>query len=349
MVRVVVGGARPLMGSRKSGPQGAHWRKTIADHGARVRYPLPMNVPANGSANVPDPDSAPGSATAGLHLPQGTFEGKRVVVTGGGTGLGLAMSRGFAALGAHVIIPSRTPENQAAFLDEAKERGWKATGAQVDVREPDSVRRLAESILEEHGPVDVLVNNAAGNFVCPAERMSSNAWRAVLGIVLDGTFYCSKEFGKHMMQDDRGGSIINIIATYAWTGMPGVVHSASAKAGVHAMGKTLAAEWARFGIRVNAIAPGPFESGGANKNLWPNEEVQERIRQSVPMKRFATRDEVAAQALWLASDAAQYVTGATITIDGGMSLGAGNMWEPGERVGRPKRSDAPAGNEGGDA
>ncbi|QDV08328.1 putative 2,4-dienoyl-CoA reductase [Planctomycetes bacterium Poly30] len=296
-----------------------------------------MNVPADtDGTDSGGPEHPSASETAGHFLPAGTFAGKRVVVTGGGTGLGLEMSRGFAALGAHVIIPSRTEANQAAFLEEAQARGWQASGAQVDVREPDSVRRLADSILEEHGPVDVLVNNAAGNFVCPAERMSSNAWRAVLGIVLDGTFYCSKEFGKHMMADGRGGSIINIIATYAWTGMPGVVHSASAKAGVHAMGKTLAAEWARYGIRVNAIAPGPFESGGANKNLWPNEAVQERIRASVPLKRFATREEVAAQALWLASDAGQYVTGATITIDGGMSLGAGMMWEPGERVGRPK-------------
>lgn len=307
-----------------------------------MRYPLGMNdqTPDPRPSSAPDP--GPGAPTAALHLPPGTYEGKNVVVTGGGTGLGLAMSRGFAALGAHVIIPSRSPENQAAFLAEAKERGWKASRAQVDVREPASVQRLADSILEEHGPVDVLVNNAAGNFVCPAERMSANAWRAVLGIVLDGTFYCSKAFGRQMMKDDRGGSIINIIATYAWTGMPGVVHSASAKAGVHAMSKTLAAEWARFSIRVNCIAPGPFESGGANANLWPSEEAQERIRNSVPMKRFAGRDEVAAQALWLGSDAAAYITGATVTIDGGMSLGAGRMWEPGERMSRPKRGAQPA-------
>ncbi|MEM8710002.1 MAG: SDR family oxidoreductase [Planctomycetota bacterium] len=270
-------------------------------------------------------------------LPAGAFEGKNVVVTGGGTGLGLAMSRGFAALGARVIIPSRSPENQEAFLEEARSQGWKAAGAQVDVREPDSVRRMADSIRDEHGPVDVLVNNAAGNFVCPAERMSSNAWRAVLGIVLDGTFYCSKEFGKHMMKDGRGGSIINIIATYAWTGMPSVVHSASAKAGVLAMSKTLAAEWARFGIRVNCVAPGPFESDGAKQNLWPSDEAEERIRTSVPLGRFAGRDEVAAQTLWLASDAARYVTGATITVDGGLSLAAGRMWEPGERLARPRR------------
>ncbi|MEM9379120.1 MAG: SDR family oxidoreductase [Planctomycetota bacterium] len=280
--------------------------------------------------------------TAARFLPPGSFEDRVVVVTGGGTGLGLEISRGFAALGATVVVPSRSPDNQSAFLAEAAERGWRAAGGEVDVREPDAVRRLADSIREEHGPVDVLVNNAAGNFVCPAERMSANAWRAVLGIVLDGTFYCSKEFGKHMMAKDdagahRGGSIVNIIATYAWTGMPGVVHSASAKAGVLAMSKTLSVEWARYGIRVNSVAPGPFESDGAKRNLWPNDLVEQRIRESVPLGRFADRNEVAAQVLWLASDAASYVTGANITIDGGLSQGAGRMWEPGQRVDRRQK------------
>jgi len=279
------------------------------------------------------------TCTSGRHLPPGSFDGKVVVVTGGGTGLGLEISRGFADLGATVVIPSRTPENQETFLAEAAERGWKAAGAQVDVREPDAVHKLAQGIQEEHGTPDILINNAAGNFVCPAERMSSNAWRAVLGIVLDGSFYCSKEFGKLMMVkgedgEPRGGSMVNIIATYAWTGMPGVVHSASAKAGVLAMSKTLAVEWARFGIRVNCVAPGPFESEGAKRNLWPNDIVEQRIRESVPLQRFATRDEVAAQVLWLCSPAASYMTGANITIDGGLSLGAGRMWEPGQRMGR---------------
>ncbi|MEM9802831.1 MAG: SDR family oxidoreductase [Planctomycetota bacterium] len=285
------------------------------------------------------------AATAARFLPPGSFDGRVAVVTGGGTGLGIEISRGLAALGATVVVPSRTAANQEAFLAEAKERGWKAAGATVDVREPDDVRRLAESIVEEHGPVDVLINNAAGNFVCPAERMSANAWRAVLGIVLDGTFYCSKEFGKGMMAEGedgqpRGGSIVNVIATYAWTGMPGVVHSASAKAGVLAMSKTLAVEWARFGIRVNCVAPGPFESDGAKQNLWPNDLVEQKIRESVPLGRFATREEVAAQIVWLASDAAAYVTGANLTIDGGMSLGAGRMWEPGQRIDRRPKGSA---------
>ena len=283
-----------------------------------------------------DPNEPPTTpSTAAALLPDGAMEGRVVVVTGGGTGLGLEISRGFAALGANVIVPSRSPENQEAFLEEARARGWSAAGYQLDVREPSDVRRFAEWVASEHGPADVLVNNAAGNFVCPAERMSANAWRAVLGIVLDGTFYCSKEFGKQMMASG-GGAICNIIATYAWTGMAGVTHSASAKAGVLAMSKSLAIEWAERGVRINCVAPGPFESDGAKQNLWPSEEVEERIRGSVPMGRFAGREEVAAQVLWLCSDASRYVTGANITIDGGLSLGSGKMWEPGERFTRKR-------------
>jgi NAD(P)-dependent dehydrogenase (short-subunit alcohol dehydrogenase family) len=150
----------------------------------------------------------------------------------------------------------------------------------------------------------------------------------VLSIVLDGSFYCSQHFGRHMIQR-HNGQILNVVATYAWTGMPGVVHSASAKAGVLAMTKTLAAEWARHGIRANAIAPGPFHSAGAARNLWPNEEVEREIREKIPLKRFGTAEEVAAQCLHLLSPASAYITGECLVIDGGGSLG-NPMWsEPG--------------------
>jgi NAD(P)-dependent dehydrogenase (short-subunit alcohol dehydrogenase family) len=201
------------------------------------------------------------------------------------------------------------------------------------------VRACAERVVERHGRVDLLVNNAAGNFVCPAERLSANAWRAVLGIVLDGTFFCSQAFGRAMIRQGAG-RILNVVATYAWTGMPGVVHSASAKAGVLAMTRTLAVEWARHGIRVNAIAPGPFQSDGARENLWPDPEVERAIRERIPLRRFATREEVGAHCLYLLSDACAYLTGECLVVDGGASLGQG-MWQPGERFTRRRAAQEP--------
>ncbi|MDF1798549.1 MAG: SDR family oxidoreductase [Planctomycetota bacterium] len=267
------------------------------------------------------------------------FQGKTALVTGGGTGLGLELSRGLASLGARVVIASRSTEHHTPLLAEAAERGWSIEAEVLDVRSMGAVADVAARVHERlaesggSGAVDILVNNAAGNFVCPAERLTERAWRAVLGIVLDGTFYCSREFGKGMIRSGRGGSILNIVATYAWTGMPGVVHSASAKAGVLAMTKTLAAEWARHRIRVNAIAPGVFESEGAGGQLWPNDELKQRLTDAVPAKRFATSAEIAQHCLWLLAPASSYVTGECFTVDGGASLGRG-MWEPGERVER---------------
>ncbi len=265
----------------------------------------------------------------------GTFAGTVAVVTGGGTGLGLEISRGLAALGATVVIASRSAEHHAAFLSEATARGWQAEAHVFDVRESSAVVALAREVLERHGRVDILVNNAAGNFVCPAERLSERAWRAVLGIVLDGTFYASREFGRAMLKHGSG-HILNVVATYAWTGMPGVVHSASAKAGVLALTRTLAAEWGSRGVRVNAIAPGPFESQGAAANLWPNEEVRARIEHSIPLRRFASADEVATQCLWMLAPASSYLNGECLVVDGGGWLGKG-MWSDGEPVERHKR------------
>lgn len=259
-------------------------------------------------------------------LPADAFAGATALVTGGGTGLGLQIARGLAALGARVAIASRSAKHHATLLAEARARGWEVEAHGLDVREPAAVERLARA-LAERGEPDILVNNAAGNFVCPAERLSANAWRAVLGIVLDGTFYCSRYFGRSMIER-RGGQILNIVATYAWTGMPGVVHSASAKAGVLAMTRTLAVEWARHGIRVNALAPGPFESDGAAGNLWPDPESKARIEHGIPLGRFGTAEEMAAHALYLLSPACAYVNGECLTVDGGASLGRG-MWAEG--------------------
>ncbi len=185
----------------------------------------------------------PDLPAAARWLPPGTFQDAVAVVTGGGTGLGLEISRGLAALGAIVVIASRRAEHHTALLDESARAGWRVGSLVLDVREPDRVRSAADALFARHGKIDLLVNNAAGNFVCPAERMSANAWRSVVAIALDGTFYCSQSFGRRMIEQRRG-SILNIVATYATTGMAGVAHSASAKAGVLALTKSLAAEWA---------------------------------------------------------------------------------------------------------
>lgn len=290
-----------------------------------------MDSPSDQPTSPPGEHKSPFAA--------GLFEGQTALVTGGGTGLGLEISRGLARLGAHVTIASRSAEHHTAFLNEAAAAGWSASAEVLDVRRLQDVARCAErlhaDLAERTGKpaFDMLVNNAAGNFVCPAERLSERAWRAVLGIVLDGTFYCSRELGRGMIRAKAGGSILNIVATYAWTGMPGVVHSASAKAGVLAMTKTLAAEWARHKIRVNAIAPGVFDSQGAGKNLWPDEATKGRLAAAVPAGRFASTEEIANHCLWLLSPASAYVTGECFTVDGGASLGRG-MWEPGERLAR---------------
>lgn len=278
------------------------------------------------------PGEPPASAR---NLPLATFAGATALVTGGGTGLGLEISRGLAALGARVVIASRDPEHHAAFLAEVHERGWSGEALALDVREAAAVERAVGELRERLGPIRILVNNAAGNFVCPAERLSARGWRAVLGIVLDGTFFCSRYVGAQMIRDG-GGQILNVVATYAWTGMPGVVHSASAKAGVLAMTRSLAVEWARHGVRVNAIAPGPFHSAGAASNLWPQEEQRERIERAIPLGRLGTADEVAGHCLYLLSPACSYVNGECFVVDGGLSLGR-NLWAPGERAQRAAR------------
>jgi NAD(P)-dependent dehydrogenase (short-subunit alcohol dehydrogenase family) len=273
-------------------------------------------------------------ATAADWLPADEFRGQVAVVTGGGTGLGLEISRGLAARGATVVVLSRDPEHHGALREEGARRGWAIDSQALDVREAPEVQRAAAAVLAKHGKVDVLVNNAAGNFVCPTERLSANAWRAVLGIVLDGTFYCSRDFGRAMIAAKRG-VMLNVVATYATTGMPGVAHSASAKAGVLALTKTLAAEWAPHGIRVNAIAPGPFESEGSAANLWPSPEARAAMQAKIPLGRFAPADEIARHSLYLLSSLCGWITGTCLTVDGGMSLPP-PMWVPGRRVEREK-------------
>jgi len=253
-------------------------------------------------------------------LAENSLEDRVAIITGGGTGLGKAMALEFSRLGAKIVVASRKLENLEKAAEEIEERGGEALAVQTDVREPDQVGNLIAKTKERFGQIDVLVNNAAGNFICPAEELSVGGWRAVVGIVLDGTFYCSRAAGREMIASERGGSILNIVATYAWGAGPGVIHSACAKAGVVALTRTLAIEWAKYGIRVNAIAPGPVPTEGASRALWADPDAAERVRRSVPLQRFGTPEEIAQAAAYLVSDYASYITGEVLTMDGGQWL-----------------------------
>lgn len=260
-----------------------------------------------------------------------SFSGKVCLVTGGGTGLGLEVCRGFLRLGAKVVVvASRNAEHHSKLLAEG---GSRVESAVVDVREPDRLDELCRSISARHGGLDVCIANAAGNFVVPSLRVKSKAWRAVIDIALSGAFYTCQAAGRAMVSAGRGGSIVTIGATYAWTGMPGVVHSAAAKAGVLAVTRTLAVEWATHGIRVNCVAPGPFHSEGAQQNLWPEEEQLRAIERSIPLGRLADAKEVAEAVLFLASPAASYITGDCLVMDGGHWLGKGLH---GDAAGKPR-------------
>jgi len=250
-------------------------------------------------------------------LAEGTFEGKVALVTGGGSGLGRAFALEFARLGAGVVVAGRRPEPLDETVDLIEGRSGKALGQPTDVRDPEQVDALVAAAVDRFGRVDVLVNNAAGNFVVKAEELSPNGWRAVVAIVLDGGFLCSRAAGRQMIEQGEGGAILSVIASYAWTGGPGTIHSAAAKAGIVAMTRTLAVEWAPHGIRANCICPGPTDTEGAGQALWPTEEDRKRVAATVPAGRLATPEEVAWWATALCSPYAGYVTGETLTIDGG--------------------------------
>ena len=264
--------------------------------------------------------------------------GRTALITGGGTGLGLEIARAFARRGARIAIASRGENHLAAGAAVLRSDGVEATTHVCDVRNVHAVRRLIDAVERAHGGLDVLVNNAAGNFVRPAEELPEKAFANVVDIVLNGTFYATRAAGRRMIARGSGGVVLNVVATYAWTGGPGTIHSAAAKAGVLALTRTLAVEWARHRIRVVAVAPGPFDSKGAADRLWPSEELAERVRRRIPLERFASREEVAEACAWLVSDAASYVTGECLTLDGGAWLGRGILGDdtPVEKVRRRK-------------
>ena len=253
------------------------------------------------------------------------FKDRVAVITGGGTGIGLAIARRLGELGARVTIASRNSDNLEHGSAELRHAGLDPLCVQLDVRNPEQVDEMVQRVLRHFGRIDILVNNAAGNFICRAEDLSPNGWNAVINIVLNGSFYCSRAVGRHMIARGKGGAIVSVLANYVWTGSAGTVHSAAAKAGVMSMTQTLAVEWARHRIRVNAVAPGPIESPGAAKQLWDTTAAVEKITSMVPLKRWGQPAEVADAVAFLASEGAGFITGETLTIDGGAWLGRGTF------------------------
>jgi NAD(P)-dependent dehydrogenase (short-subunit alcohol dehydrogenase family) len=250
-----------------------------------------------------------------------TLKNSVAIITGGGTGIGLAIAKRLGELGAILVIGSRNSQHLEQGSAELRHAGFDSLAVQIDVRKPEQVDEMVHRVLHHYGRIDILVNNAAGNFVCRAENLSPNGWNAVIGIVLNGTFYCSRAVGRHMIERGKGGAIVSVLANYVWTGSPGTVHSAAAKAGVMSMTQTLAVEWAPHRIRVNAVAPGPIESPGAAKQLWNTPDAVERVANMVPLGRWGQPSEVANAVAFLVSDQAGFITGETLTVDGGAWLG----------------------------
>lgn len=281
-----------------------------------------------------------------------SLNGKTILVTGGGTGLGRAMGTYFLELGANLIITSRKLD----VLTRAAEEMEKATGGSVlpircDVREYQEVEHLLKTGLEKYGKIDGLINNAAGNFISPTERLSANAFSTIIDIVLKGTVNCTLALGKHWIEEKQKASVLNIVTTYASTGSAYVVPSAAAKGGVLSLTKSLAAEWGKYGIRHNAIAPGLFPTKGAWDRLLPGDLAEKfKPQNRVPLNRTGEHQELANLAAFLMSDFAGFINGETITIDGGEWIqGAGQfndfrditdeMWDSLEQMIRKKNAD----------
>ncbi len=259
----------------------------------------------------------------------GLFDGQVALVTGGGSGIGRGIADLLASLGAHVVIASRKLERVEQAAAEIRAAGGRASGVAVDVREQEHVQSMIAEVQREHGRIDLLVNNAAGNFYAPSESLSANAWKSVIEIDLYGTFFCSQAV-LPVMRAQGGGAIVNISMTLHYRGWPLMAHATAAKAGIDALTKTLALEWARDHVRVNAIAPGPIPTEGVRKAFAPPPSAdgaidvfaQERAMDSyakkmIPLQRFGSPEDIANMVAFLASPAGAWITGAIMVVDGG--------------------------------
>src|SRR5262245_40538328 len=252
--------------------------------------------------------------------------GKTTVITGGGTGLGRSMAVRMAGLGAKVAVLGRRPEPLQETARAIRDAGGAAAGVPCDIRDPEAVARAVDAVEKELGPVNQLVNNAAGNFLAASEDLSPNAFNSVVQIVLYGSFHCTREVGRRLIERKQGGEILSIVTSYVLTRSAFVLPSACAKAGVLAMMRSLAVEWATYGIRLNAVSPGPFPTEGAFSRLLPGSEMEKQARRRIPSRRFGEHWELANLVAYLMSDASPYQTGDLVTIDGAESLFSGQQF-----------------------
>lgn len=249
---------------------------------------------------------------------QGLLAGKNAIVTGGGSGINLSIARRYASQGARVALIGRTKEKLDSAVEEIRQAGGTASGHPADVRDYDALAAAIKSAREMHGEIDLVVCGAAGNFPAPVLGMSANGFKAVVDIDLLGTFNTCRAAFEHLKRP--GASIINISATQAFIPLPMQAHVCAAKAGVDMLTKCLAIEWGADGVRVNSIAPGAVDDTEGMRRLAPTPEIKKQFTRAIPLRRFATRDEIADLALFLSSDAAQFITGAIVVCDGGQSL-----------------------------
>ena len=255
-----------------------------------------------------------------------TLKDEVILITGGGSGLGLSMAKKFAELGADIAICGRTEKKLEKATEELKEYGTDVRWYSVDVRDYEKVGEMIDQINKDFGKMTGLVNNAAGNFLSTSEDLSPGGFKAIVDIVLHGSFNCTHHFGNYLIDNKKEGNILNIVTTYAEdAGSAFVLPSACGKAGVLAMTRSLAYEWGTYGIRVNAIAPGPFPTEGAWTRLFPNKKFEKKYLERIPAGRYGEHDELANLASFLMSDMAPYITGETVTIDGGEKLSGGQF------------------------
>ncbi len=258
----------------------------------------------------------------------GLLDGQVGIITGGATGIGLGISSTLAQLGMHVVLASRKPEHLQPAVEAIIAAGGKASAVQVDVRDQERVQAMAKEVHEAHGRIDLLVNNAAGNFYAPSETLSANAWKSVIEIDLYGTFYCTQAVFPYM-KAQGGGRVVSTSMTLHYRGWPLMAHATAAKAGVDALTKTLAVEWADHGIRINAIAPGPIPTEGVRKAFTPppgapvpdffsvDKAMESYAKSAIPLKRWGTPEDIGQMVAYLASPAGDWITGSIFVIDGG--------------------------------